>query len=80
MLLPRSADCVDLFLILKARFSRPIYRLSLIGLFQLLWDRSELHVTRSLTLGHTVLPLAVDPSGWTTYIGGGLNGTPHRRD
>jgi len=27
----------------------------------------------------TVLPLAVDPSGWTTYIGGGLDGTPPHR-
>lgn len=41
LLLPRSADFVDLFDVIKARYSDPVDRISLMAVLQALWDRME---------------------------------------
>lgn len=39
LLLPRSSDFADLFLIMKARYPDPQTRIMLLNLMQLLWNR-----------------------------------------
>jgi hypothetical protein len=41
LLLPRSADFMDLFPLLKLRYNDPVDRISLLGVIQMLWDRAE---------------------------------------
>jgi hypothetical protein len=37
LLLPRSADFMDLFPLLKLRYNDPVDRISLLGVIQMLW-------------------------------------------
>lgn len=64
LLLPRSADFVDLFDIIKARYSSPIDRIALLAVFQALWDRME---PSAYQRGISIDPLPNTPAHTIVY-------------
>lgn len=76
--------CLAFFCALLSAVPRSIDRIALIGLFQLLWDRSECAMRsgaesapQRLLFGSNsrCFSAAVEPSVWTTYMNGGLDST-----